>query len=432
SRTPTIISRYIFSFYGLVSACATLFLPLAVDLGHMYVSVARMLQGFSIAIAFVTVGAITSHWSAHRESGTYIAMLSSAAQVSKNPCMHYEYPAYALSTAEGDGPLLNDGATATRRQNFRLLSSVLTLPVAGAFCESSLGWRYLYYTFGAIGLLLSLMFFIFYKDDPRKHRMVSSKELSTITLGKDDVPSTKEPVPYKAILKDHCMQAVLLTTFSGNTAFFIFLQFGPTFMNMALNFDVTETGFVTALPYALCLVLKFVAGPLFDLATFIPEKYRMIMFASISQGFMSICFCILSQTRNKLIAQIAYSGAVACNGLNIVGSIKCAQVVARQHVHFVIVCITLFGTIISFILPVLVTILCPNNTVDEWSRLFLGVSGFVIITNIPFLFLARGEPAPWTKSIPKYSANLEQGFRRITDDEKFPQDQKYPSEVKFS
>ncbi|KHJ78741.1 hypothetical protein OESDEN_21636, partial [Oesophagostomum dentatum] len=143
--------------------------------------------------------------------------------------------------------------------------------------------------------------------------LVSPKELNTITRGKEH-QSVKEPVPYKEICKDHCMQAVILTTFSGNTAFFIFLQFGPTFMNMvrsqaffselkeddfqwiqALGFDITETGYVTALPYALCLVLKFVAGPLFDMSTFISEKNRVIMFASISQGFMSLCFCILSQ-----------------------------------------------------------------------------------------------------------------------------------------
>ncbi|ETN70326.1 hypothetical protein NECAME_14855 [Necator americanus] len=126
------------------------------------------------------------------------------------------------------------------------------------------------------------------------------------------------------------MQSVLLTTFSGNIAFFTFLHFGPTFMNMTLGFDITETGYATALPYAIAMVLKFIAGPLFDFSTYIPEKYRMIMFALISQGVMAICFCVLSQTHNKSIAQVAYSGAIVFNGLNIVGSIKCAQVVLNM------------------------------------------------------------------------------------------------------
>ncbi|KIH62632.1 hypothetical protein ANCDUO_07084 [Ancylostoma duodenale] len=234
--------RNTFTFYGLVAQLATILLPWAVELGHIYVVVTRIVQ----------------------------------------------------------------------------LSAVLTMPLASAFCESALGWRYLYYSFGAVGLLLSAAFFFFYTNHPRKHSLVSPKELSAITHGKEE-QTVKEPAPYKEICKDRCMQAVLLTTFGGNTAFFIFMHFGPTFMNLALGLDITETGYATALPYAMCLALKFVAGPLFDIATFIPEKYRMIMFASISQG-----------TNNKLIAQVAYSGAVAFNGLNIVGSIKCAQVTYPQ------------------------------------------------------------------------------------------------------
>ncbi|KAK6740896.1 hypothetical protein RB195_009008 [Necator americanus] len=362
--------RYTYTFYGLVAAFATLSIPLAVELGHFFVALARVLQGFAMAVAFVTVGSITSHWSVLRESGTYIAILSCSPQ----------------------------------------LSSVISMPLASAFCESALGWRYLYYTLGAAGVLFSTTFFLFYEDNPKNHRMVSPKELSAITFGKEE-QTKKEKVPYKKMCTDRCMQAVLLTAFSGNTAFFVFLQFGPTYMNMALGFDITETGYATAFPYVLCVLMKVIAGPLFDISTFIPEKYRMIMFASISQGAMAVCFCVLSQTESKLMAQAAYSGAVAFSGLNAVGSIKCAQVVARQHVHFVMVCITITGCFISFILPGIVAILCPHNTVDEWSRLFLGISVFVVLVNIPFLFLASSEPAPWTKSTPSYKLNMEQGFK---------------------
>lgn len=39
-----------------------------------------------MGIAFVSVGAVTSHWSALREAGTYIAILSCSPQV--NPCLY--------------------------------------------------------------------------------------------------------------------------------------------------------------------------------------------------------------------------------------------------------------------------------------------------------------------------------------------------------
>ncbi|XGW18446.1 hypothetical protein V3C99_002794 [Haemonchus contortus] len=359
--------RYTFVFYGVVATCGTLMLPLAVEFGYAFVMVTRFMQGFAMAIAFVSVGTITSHWSALLESGTYIAILSCSAQ----------------------------------------LAPVLTLPLASAFCESSLGWSYVYYLFGITSVIVVMAFFTLYRDDPKNHWMVNPTELSAISLGKEG-QSIKEPVPYKDICLDRCMQAVLLTTFGGNTAFFIFLHYGPTFINKALGLDITETGFATALPYALCLMLKFVAGPLFDHSTFISERNRMVMFASLSQGVMAICFFVLSQAHNKMVAQVAYSAAAAFNGLNIVGSIKCAQVVARQHVHFVMVCVTIGGCVISFILPFVVALFCPNNSMHEWSRLFFGTGLFVIVCCCPFLFLARSEPAPWTKSAAFRAVSTEQ------------------------
>ncbi|VDO40152.1 unnamed protein product [Heligmosomoides polygyrus] len=59
--------------------------------------------------------------------------------------------------------------------------------------------------------------------------------------------------------------------------------------------DISDTGLATAAPYAVCLALKFVAGPLFDALTFISEKNRMIMFASLSQGVVMLGFLVLSQ-----------------------------------------------------------------------------------------------------------------------------------------
>ncbi|WKX99015.1 hypothetical protein Q1695_014130 [Nippostrongylus brasiliensis] len=366
--------RYTYAFYGIVAGCGTLMIPLSVAVGHLFVMIARFLQGFAMAIAFVSVGAITSQWSVIRESGTYIAFLSCSPQ----------------------------------------LSSVITLPLASAYCESSLGWRSLYYTLGGVVLVAVAAFLFLYRDDPRKHWMVSEKELSAIAKGKDSQSSVREPVPYKEICMDRCILSVLLTTFGGNMAFFIFLHYGPTIINKAFGFNVAETGFATALPYALCLLLKFVAGPLFDLSTFISERNRMIMFASLSQGVMMLCFFALSQASSKVTAQIAFSGAVAFNGLNIVGSIKCAQVVARQHVHFVLVCITIIGCLVSFILPAVVAVFCPTNSMTEWSRLFLGAGFFVLLCNIPFLIFARSEPAPWTQSLAqRKSTSVEKGEQLV-------------------
>ncbi|VDM54299.1 unnamed protein product [Angiostrongylus costaricensis] len=265
----TCLYRYTFSLYGILTAFATLAIPIAVDLGHGFLTAMRILQGFSMGIVFVSVGAITSHWSVHRESGTYIAILSCSPQ----------------------------------------LAAVLTMPLAGAFC-GSFSWRSLYYSFGMFGVLSTALFFLLYREDPKKHRFVSARELKAISTGKEG-QVVRGPVPYKEICKDPCIQSVILSSLGGNTGFFIFLHFGPTFMNKvrAMGIDVADTGFATALPYALAVALKFVAGPLFDISTFISEKNRLIMFSSLSQGVMGFCFFVISQVKPGKVKLIAIYSA---------------------------------------------------------------------------------------------------------------------------
>ncbi|KAJ1347674.1 hypothetical protein KIN20_002801 [Parelaphostrongylus tenuis] len=352
--------RYTFSIYAILSAIATLALPLAVELGHLFLTVIRFIQGFSVAITIVSFGAV-----AH--SGQLLRSLL--------PISPY----------------------------FPALGAVLVMPVAGVFCES-LGWRPLYYLFGTIGLLSTAAFFYLYRDDPRKHRMVSAKELKAITAGKEG-QQERGPVPYMKICKDPCIQAVLLFSLSSIAIYFIFVFFGPTFMNKALGVEIANTGYLNALPQALAIALKLIMGPIFDISTFLSMKNRLRVFALLTQGVAAVCLFVVSQNPGKVLTQVAYCAAGAFNGLNVVAGMKCLQMVARQHVHFVLVCVTIGGCVTSFAVPPIVAVVCPNNTVDEWSTLFLGASIFVAISAVPFILLAKSEPAPWTISTSPSTSN---------------------------
>lgn len=46
------------------------------------------------------------------------------------------------------------------------------MPSAGLLCESSLGWRSIYYLFGTITVTFYLLFAFFYRDSPESHRLV--------------------------------------------------------------------------------------------------------------------------------------------------------------------------------------------------------------------------------------------------------------------
>ncbi|KAK6031530.1 hypothetical protein OSTOST_02316 [Ostertagia ostertagi] len=111
---------------------------------------------------------------------------------------------------------------------------------------------------------------------------------------------------------------------------------------------------------------------------------------------MALSFLALVFIKSPGLAQTAYTVAIVSSGMNAVGTIKCAQMVARQHVHVVMAVTSFLLCVIVLLIPVAVNIVCPDNSPEQWSRLFFGISVIVIATNIPFVFVARSEPAPWT------------------------------------
>ncbi|KIH46122.1 hypothetical protein ANCDUO_23827 [Ancylostoma duodenale] len=173
-----------------------------------------------------------------------------------------------------------------------------------------------------------------------------------------------------------------------------------------LQLDVTSTGFATALPHILSAIVKFVVGPISDRATCIPGRWRLIFFAAFSQGMMATCILLLAYITNPSLAQAAYTAAIVFSGINVVGIVKCAQLVARQHAHFVMSVISLLLCAIILLIPVAVNIVCPDNTPEQWSHLFLGISIIVVVANAPFAFVARSDPAPWTGNKVGFCASI--------------------------
>ncbi|CAI2346290.1 unnamed protein product [Caenorhabditis sp. 36 PRJEB53466] len=355
--------RNVLSFYGLLSALATLAIPFAVSLGYYSVIAARMIQGFGASILFSSIGSISEGWSPISEISTYVAFLSSGFQI----------------------------------------SNIISMPVSGVLCESNWGWRSIYYLFGGVAVLANIAFFSFFRDSAAVHRNVSHKELRKISTGR--LPTSgRQSVPYLAICKDKVVLSIWAAAIGGNMSLMTLMTYGPTYLNKVLGLDVRETGFSNAVPYILAAAVKFVAGPLSDHLTFIPEVWRMVFFAAVSQGGLAIGFFVMALTTSRVVAQIAYTCAIVLAGINIVGVVKCAQMVARQYVHFVMAVISLSAWGAIFVLPIMIGIACPNHTADEWAVFYIAVGIWVIVMNIPFPFLATMEAADYTK--PEWEAKV--------------------------
>ncbi|EGT44145.1 hypothetical protein CAEBREN_08565 [Caenorhabditis brenneri] len=259
--------------------------------------------GMGSSVMFTTVGVMPGVWAPSSEVNTFMAILSCSFQ----------------------------------------LSSIICMPVSGLLCESSFGWRSIYYLFGSITLVMFILFWFTYTDDPGAHRNVSQKELSKIKDGKPPTIIKREPVPYRKMIADPTVLISCISYFGGNMGFFVLCLYGPTYLREVLKFDVKETGFLTALPFILAAGTKFSAGQVSDRLTFLSEK-------------------------------------------------RCLQ-----HVHFPLAAIAVGAYFIQFLAPIIVSFICPDNTAEQWTVFFLFISAVCVVCNLGFPIFTRSEAADYTK-----------------------------------
>lgn len=267
----TLISKYgirkVLTVYGLLSAGGTLLMPLAVNYGLIPVLIARLFQGVGASILYSSIGTISESWSPINEIGTFVAFLSSAFQI----------------------------------------SNIVTMPTAGFLCESSLGWKSIYYIFGGITVIFYIIFLWYYNDTPNDHKNVSSTELRTIRDGKIFESSKHRPqnVKFTQIFKNWEVFEISLAIVGGSTSVICLNNYGPIYLNKVLGLNIRETGYSNAIPYFFAAIVKFAAGPVTDKLAHISERTRLFIFALIPQLVMAIGYLIMSFTDHVIIAQLA-------------------------------------------------------------------------------------------------------------------------------
>ncbi|CAI5451591.1 unnamed protein product [Caenorhabditis angaria] len=261
--------RKVLTFCGICSAFGSFLFPISVASNYYLVVFCRILQGIGISVIYTAVAVIPGQWSPNNEIGTFLAVLSCALQI----------------------------------------SNVICMSVSGILCESSFGWRSIYYIFGISTFVFYAIFFFTHKDNPTVHRNVSHKELSQIQNGKAEIKK-REAVPYKAILFDRTVITCIISSLGGNLGFFMLVLYGPTYLKAVLNFRSFT---------------KIVAAQISDRLTFVSEKSRFVFFATISQVGMAAGFAVLAWTSNRVVAQIAYTFAIVTSGINVMGVVKCLQ-----------------------------------------------------------------------------------------------------------
>ncbi|KAL2791400.1 sodium-dependent phosphate transport protein 4 isoform a [Daubentonia madagascariensis] len=233
-------TKRVFGFSLFVSSFLTLCTPLAADFGLTSLIVTRIVQGLSQGSGLGGQFALWEKWGPPHERSRLCSI--------------------ALSGM----PL-----------------GAFTALLMGGFCSQALGWPFAFYVFGGIGCVFCLLWFVLVYDDPVSHPWISNSEKEYIISSLDQqVSSSKQSLPIKAILRSLPFWSICICSVSHHWLLNILIVYTPTYISSVYNVNIRDNGILSAFPFLGACVTGILGGYLADFL--LTKNFRLITVRKIA------------------------------------------------------------------------------------------------------------------------------------------------------
>lgn len=351
--------KWLMGFGILGTVIFTLLTPLAADLGASYLIAVRVIEGVGEGVTFPAMYAMWASWAPPLERSRLLTISYIGAQ----------------------------------------LGTVICLPLSGEICFY-LDWTYVFYLFGAVGLVWFVLWAFLVFDTPNSHPRISERERLYITSSlKNELSHSAGYIPWRSIVTSTPLLAIVVAHFSYNWTFYTLLTLLPTYMNDILGFSIQQNGFLSALPYLGCAVFAVVSG---QIADYLRETCHYPT-GTVRKGFTLIgmigpavflvaagytgCNYTLAVTFLTISSAL---GGVSASGFNI-NHLD----IAPSYAGILLGITNTFATIPGMVGPVIASALTTQKTIEEWQTVFYIAAAINLMGALFYTVFGRGTVQPW-------------------------------------
>jgi len=327
----------------------TLITPPAAAFGITVLIVVRVLMGMGEAVTFPSIYSMYSRWVPLAERSRSMALTNSG---------------------------IPSGTV------FALL---VTPIIVAAF-----GWEWAFYIFGAMGLVWILFWQAMVSRSPAEHPSISDEELAIIDGG-TEASTAASPPPWKELLTNMPVLAVMVAHFCNNWSLYVLLSWLPTFVNKGLGVDYESVGLFAMAPHIASFIFLNVAGNIADRLVkggMAVTKVRKLMM-TIAFGGITTSLLLVGQVEDAVTA-IAIMSAGSALGAFVTGGFSVNHMdIAPKHAG------TLMGlTNTAATIPGIIGVSVSGwilATTGSWALLFQVAAGVTFFGLVFYLIFGSGE-----------------------------------------
>jgi ACS family glucarate transporter-like MFS transporter len=260
-------------------------------------------------------------------------------------------------------------------------------PLLVVWVMKVMNWRHAFMTFGAVGLIWAILFYRWYRDNPRDNKSINAAELSLIEESQH-LASSHSNVPWGKFLRSQQVWLICFQYFCLSYGWYFYITWLPTYLQEARHLSMGGGALLSTLPLFLGGCGSFVCGifyPTLNRWTHDVGKSRRLM---AYVGFTGATgFLLLSSLiKDATFAMIAMGIASFSNDLVMPGSWAACMDVGGKYAGTLSGAMNMMGNLGGVLSPLAIGYIL-TNTHNNWSLTFY-VSAAVYFAGIFFwLFL---------------------------------------------
>jgi MFS family permease len=262
------------------------------------------------------------------------------------------------------------------------LAGAITQPLVVALV-SSFGWRRTFAIFGGIGFIWAISWWLWFRDDPRNHPGVNASELALIEAGGVE---TAEPdtVPWRALARSRALVALCAMYFGAIYGWYFYLTWLPTYLLRARGFDLTQVGWLAALPLLAIAAGVFLGGWLCDrLAPSLGLRVAARTPALVGLPLAACAVVGAALAADPFQAALLLAAAAGLAGLGIAPAWALCLEIGGPHAGVVTGAMNMFGNLGGTLSPVVVG-LCVDR-LGSWNAPLYSIAALYLVAALCWL-----------------------------------------------
>ncbi|XP_060517094.1 uncharacterized protein LOC132696344 [Cylas formicarius] len=285
-------------------------------------------------------------------------------------------------------------------------AGVLFAMPAGAYLTARFGWATVFYSFGSIAILWSILWMRTVAESPATDRHIKKSEQMYIRACLQENISQAQvsvkSVPWKAVLTSNPFWALVFANFSQNWGFHTIAIELPLYFKDVFNSDLEKSGFLFGIPFLMQAIMTPLAGFLADWLTKkdIMSNTNVKKFCNVTGSVSQvICMTCLALCKTETSAIIALSVCMGMAAIQFTSYSVLALEMGPQYASVLMGVSNTIATLSGILNPTLTGyIVSSNPTSQRWNAVFF-ISAFIYLAaTLHFAIFASSHRQPWQRT----------------------------------